>query len=264
MGMPRSPASRSCAKGLSPLATTISTDTAAPVICGMRLRAGKAGSGKGAASMIARQSTTVAAAIAAIPGDVWTSVRYPGALRDPDTGAWICDAEVAEIRCTAFTSTETTVTARSIARGVNDARYPDALFPAWRYHPFFTYPDEPVTDADITHRRHGIIETVFSGLIDDPLAHMPSGRFGANGAWILCAAIARSLRRASATPSGGRHAVARGATIRRKFVNIPARLARPQHRPILHLPSHWPWSDAWQTLWHNIIGWHAPPQAAPA
>ena len=34
-------------KGLSPLAATISTDLAAPVIAGMRLRAGRAGSGKG-------------------------------------------------------------------------------------------------------------------------------------------------------------------------------------------------------------------------
>jgi hypothetical protein len=39
-------------KGLSPLATTISTPVAAPVVAGIRLRAGKAGSGKGAASML--------------------------------------------------------------------------------------------------------------------------------------------------------------------------------------------------------------------
>src|SRR6478609_7674571 len=39
-------------KGLSPLATTISTAAGAPVIAGIRLRAGRAGSGKGAASMV--------------------------------------------------------------------------------------------------------------------------------------------------------------------------------------------------------------------
>jgi hypothetical protein len=39
-------------KGLSPLATTISTSHGAPVIAGIRLRAGRAGSGKGAASMV--------------------------------------------------------------------------------------------------------------------------------------------------------------------------------------------------------------------
>lgn len=42
-------------KGLSPLVATISTDLAAPVIAGMRLRAGKTGSGKGAASELVGQ-----------------------------------------------------------------------------------------------------------------------------------------------------------------------------------------------------------------
>jgi hypothetical protein len=93
---------------------------------------------------------------------------------------------------------------------------------------------------------------------------MPSGRFGANSAWILCAAIAHNLLRAAATLSGQQHAAARGATLRRKIVNIPARLARPQRRPILHLPSHWPWADAWLQLWRNIIGNHPPPLAIPA
>ena len=49
-------------KGLSPLAATISTDTAAPVIAGMRLRAGRANSGKGAARMIAQAVGTARAA----------------------------------------------------------------------------------------------------------------------------------------------------------------------------------------------------------
>lgn len=39
-------------KGLSPLATTISTAHGAPMLAGIRLRAGRAGSGKGAASMV--------------------------------------------------------------------------------------------------------------------------------------------------------------------------------------------------------------------
>ena len=211
-------------KGLSPLATTISTDTAAPVIAGMRLRAGKTGSGKGAGRMVAQAIATARAAGVTgqilVRGDsaygtravvgacrragaqfslvltkntavqtsdrrhpedgAWTPVRYPGAVRDPDTGAWISDAEVAETSYTAFASTTDAVTARLIVRRVKDARYPDALFPVWRYHPFFTNSTEPVADADITHRRHAIIETVFADLIDGPLAHMPSGRFGAN------------------------------------------------------------------------------------
>ena len=105
-------------------------------------------------------------------------------------------------------------------------------------------PTYPSRQADITHRQHAIIETVFADLIDGPLAHIPSGRFGANSAWILCAAIAHNLLRAAGVLAGDRHTRARGSTLRRKIVNIPARLARPQHRPILHLPTHWPWSKA--------------------
>jgi hypothetical protein len=291
-------------KGLSPLVTTISTATSAPVITGARLRAGKANSGKGAARMIAQAVATartagvtgqivvrgdsaygnstvatacrragaqfslvltktraVAAAIESIDESAWIAVEYPGAVRDPDTGAWISDAEVAETTYTAFTSTDNPMTARLIVRRVKDARFPDALFPVWRYHPFFTDTDEPVDAADITHRRHAIIETVFADLIDGPLAHMPSGRFGANSAWILCAAIAHNLLRAAGVLVGGAHAVARGSTLRRKIVTIPARLARPQRRPILHLPSHWPWADHWLTLWRNTIGYSPPPAA---
>ena len=49
-------------KGLSPLATTISTADGAPVIAGIRLRAGRAGSGKGAASMVVEAINTARAA----------------------------------------------------------------------------------------------------------------------------------------------------------------------------------------------------------
>jgi DDE family transposase len=45
-------------KGLSPLITTISTESGAPVITGARLRAGKTNSGKGAARMIAQAVST--------------------------------------------------------------------------------------------------------------------------------------------------------------------------------------------------------------
>lgn len=209
-------------------------------------------------SVVLTKTAAVVAAIAEIDDTAWVPVNYPGAVRDPDSGAWISDAEVAETTYTAFGSTDHPVTARLIVRRVKDARYPDALFPVWRYHPFFTDTDEPVDAADITHRRHAIIETVFADLIDGPLAHMPSGRFGANSAWILCAAIAHNLLRATGVLAGGAHTVARGATLRRRIITVPARLARPQRRPILHLPAHWPWSNSWLALWRNIIG-HSPP-----
>ena len=291
-------------KGLSPLATTISTPASAPVIAGMRLRAGKTGSGKGAGRMVAQAIATARAAgatgnilvrgdsaygsravvracrrgkaefslvmtknaairraIDSIGEDQWTPVRYPNAVQDPDTGAWISDAEVAEVPYTAFASTKDRITARLVVRRVKDARYPDALFPVWRYHPFFTNSELSTVEADLTHRRHAIIETVFADLIDGPIAHMPSGRFGANSAWVLCAAIAHNLLHAAGTLAADRHQVARGATLRRRIITVPARLARPARRPILHLPSRWPWASAWLRLWHEVIG-HSPPTTA--
>ena len=89
------------------------------------------------------------------------------------------------------------------------------------------------------------------------------GRFGANAAWILCAAIAHNLLRAVGILAGGAHAVARGATLRRKIVTIAARLARPQRRPVLHLPSHWPWAHDWLALWRNTIGYSPPTTITP-
>ena len=292
-------------KGLSPLAATISTERGAPVIAGIRLRAGRAGSGKGAATMVtdavrlaraagargevlvrgdsaygnsvvvaacraagARfsvvlvKNSTVTRAIGSIADDAWIPVQYPGAVLDPDTGELISDAEVAEVaEFTAFGSTDEPVTARLIVRRVRDRARLGELFPVWRHHPFLTNSLEPAAAADVTHRRHAIIETVFSDLIAGPLAHLPSGRFAANGAWALCAAITHNLLRAAGTLASPAHAVARGATLRRDLITVPARLTRPQGRRVLHLPAHWPWADPWTALWDALFA-TGPPAAA--
>lgn len=283
-------------RGLSPLVTTLSTLTGAPMVTGIRLRAGKAGSGKGAASMVREairaaraagasgeilvrgdaaygvsdvvhaclaeraqfsvvltKNPLVERAIASIPDDAWTPVHYPGAVIDPDTGELISDAEVAEVAFTAFGSTKRPVTARLVVRRVRDRAKTEELFPVWRHHPFFTNSTEPTVAADLTHRRHAIIETVHSDLIDGPLAHLPSGSFAANHAWAICAAITHNLLRAAGTLASARHAVARGATLRRQIINVPARLARPQRRPWLHLPAYWPWGAPWISLWDKVF-----------
>jgi hypothetical protein len=54
------------------------------------------------------------------------------------------------------------------------------------------------------------------------VAGIPSGRFGANSAWVLCAAIVDNLLRAAGMLAGGANAVARGSTLRRRrIINIP-------------------------------------------
>jgi hypothetical protein len=57
-------------------------------------------------SLVMTKNPAIARAIAAIPDTAWTPVRYPGAVRDPDTGAWISDAEVAEVTYTAFAASQ--------------------------------------------------------------------------------------------------------------------------------------------------------------
>ena len=188
-------------------------------------------------------------AISAIPDDQWQPVHYPQAVLDPDTGELISDAQVAETGYTAFAGTTHQYTARLVVRRVRDRnREQDELFPVWRYHAFFTDTALSTVDADITHRAHAVVETVFSDLIDGPLAHLPSGRFPANAAWLVCAGISHNLLRAAGCLAGRFHAKARGATLRRHLVLVPARLARPQGRPTLHLPAYWPWQQAWTNL----------------
>ena len=285
-------------RGLSPLITTLSVPTAAPVIAEAWLRSGKTGSGRGAArqvkqaigtaraagaigtimlrgdsafgtkkviaacldeqvvfSLALSRNRRVTTAIEAIDETEWTPVHYPGAVLDPDTGVLISDAEVAETTHTLAIRGHGRVTARLVVRRVRDANYPDGLFPVWRYHPFFTNTTLPTAEADLTHRKHAIVETTFADLIDGPLAHIPSGLFAANCAWLACAVITHNLLRAAGTLAGGDHAVARGATLRRNLITVPARFAAPARKPMLHLPAHWPWQTGWKTLWDTIIGY---------
>ncbi|GAA4264388.1 hypothetical protein GCM10022255_117620 [Dactylosporangium darangshiense] len=113
-----------------------------------------------------------------------------------------------------------------------------------------------LVQAEAQHRGHAIIEQVFAELIDGPLAHLPSGRFNANNAWLACAAIAHNLTRAAATLAGRPHHTARAATIRRHLINVAARITSHARQIIIHLPQHWPWQHNWRRLFTTV---HAPP-----
>ncbi len=125
-------------------------------------------------SLSVSRNKRITKTIHSIDEAAYTPVHYPGAVADPDTGQLISDAEVAETPYTLRLGSGHTITVRLVVRRVKDARYPEALFPVWRYHPLLTNSDLPTTEADLTHRRHAIIETTFADLIDGPLAHIPS------------------------------------------------------------------------------------------
>src|SRR5665647_3407366 len=113
--------------------------------------------------------------------------------------------------------------------------------------------------ADATHRRHAIIENVHADLKASALAHLPSGVFNANAAWLVCAVMAFNLTRAAATITGPSLARATTATIRRKIITVPARIATSARRLHLHLPAGWPWAGAWIKLFDHACG--PPPPA---
>ncbi len=215
-------------------------------------------------SITARLDTAVRAAISAIPADAWTTIKYTDAVFDEDSGTWISTAEVAETTYTAFASKPKSkqVTARLIVRRVPDLNHAhqSELFTVYRHHAVFTDSPLPMLEAERDHRAHAIVEQVMADLKNGPLAHLPSGHFWANSAWLVCAAMAFNLTRAAGTLAGAVHARATTGTIRARLITVPARLARTARRLILHLPQHWPWASAWQQLF--IASRHGPPTAA--
>jgi hypothetical protein len=98
------------------------------------------------------------------------------------------------------------------------------LFDTHRFHAFFTTTTLDTVTADQVHRRHAIIEQVNADLKHSALAHLPSGKFTANAAWLALAVIAFNLTRAAGTISGVALAKATTSTTRRKLVTVPARI----------------------------------------
>jgi len=68
-----------------------------------------------------------------------------------------------------------------------------ALFATYEYHPLVTDRDGDALEVEAGHRRHAEVELVIRDLKEGPWAHMPSGRFGANAAWLALGAIAHNL-----------------------------------------------------------------------
>ena len=214
-------------------------------------------------SVTTRMDSRVKATIATIAEDAWTRIEYTDAVFDDTSGQWISRAEVAEIAFTAFAAQpqRDQVPGRLIVRRIPDfqaethrAAGQDGLFDVWRFHAFFTTTDAALLNtvaADKVHRRHAIIEQVHADLKNSALAHLPSGVFTANAAWLVLAVIAFNLTRAAATlaaPSASELARATTETVRRKLIQIPCRIATSARRMTLHLPQDWPWQGAWTQL----------------
>jgi hypothetical protein len=220
--------------------------------------------GGAAVSVTVRMNVQIKAAIATISPEAWTAIEYTDAVFDEASGRWVSRAEVAEIWFTAFAAQKRSerVPGRLVVRRIPDfnaeksaAAGQGTLFNVWRFHAFFTTADPTILDtvaADKTHRAHAIIEQVHADLKGSALAHLPSGVFNANAAWLVLAVMAFNLTRAAASLTEAQLAKATTATIRCKLIVVPARVATSGRRVTLHLPTAWPWERAWTRLFDRV------------
>ena len=121
------------------------------------------------------------ATIARIPEADWAPIAYP------DGG----EAHVAETTLVAGERAKQ----RSVRLAARRSRLTDTtqaeLWPHWRHHAFITNrTDLNTTAADKSHRQHATVEPAIRDLkTSTGLAHLPSGSFAANAAWLTCAAL---------------------------------------------------------------------------
>lgn len=169
----------------------------------------------------------VRAAVEAIDEAAWQ--RLDGY---PDTGI----AEIAETRLGAQ---------RLVVRRTQLVGRDAALFPDWRHFAFITDRDEPLALVEHEHRQHAVVELAIRDHKDGPLRHLPSGRFHANAAWTVIAALAANLARWTSILGLQQTTPQACATLRRRLLVVPGRLIRHGRRVRLRLPARWPWRTAW-------------------
>ena len=214
-------------------------------------------------SVTVRMNPSVRQAIAAIPEQAWTTISYPNAIFDQDEQRWISEAEVAEIDFLAFTShpRKRQVACRLVVRRVqrlnkatiaaadNGGYTQDQLFTLWRHHGFVTNSTLTTVAADGDPPRPRHHRTGHRGAEGRPARARPVGEVHRERRLAGLAALAFNLLRAAGCAASARHAKARWTTLRTHLITIPPRIASSARRLVLHLPTDWPWSAAWEDLW---------------
>lgn len=170
-------------------------------------------------------------AIAKIADDAWTPIPY-----------FLDGADVAEITYRPFGKKAPLV--RLIVRRVRPTPGSQlALLVDYSYHAFITDRPGETLFLEADHRRHAVVETTIKDLkYGAGLNHMPSGRFGANAAWLAFNVMAHNLARWTSRIGFGETLIATD-TLRRHHLIMPGRLAASARKLTLHLPKYWPWAD---------------------
>jgi hypothetical protein len=172
-----------------------------------------------------KQHKHIRAAIDQIPEDQWQPLE-----NYPDTG----EAQIAESTANGW---------RLIVRRVRTLSEQGQLFDTWQHFAFATNRTELSAVVESEHREHAVVELAIRDLKDQALAHFPSGKFDANSAWCVIAALAHNLGRWTSMIGLPDQVPRTAATRRRRLFQIPGRLTRTARQWTLHLPSRWPWQE---------------------
>ncbi len=170
-----------------------------------------------------RQQKHIKAAIAQIPEQDWQP------LEDyPDGG----EAQIAQT----MLGRQRLIVRRTRLVGAQAELWPD-----WRYHAFLTNRTDPLELVEAEHRQHAVVELAIRDLKDQALAHFPSGKFLANAAWTVIAALAHNLLRWTTLIGLPDTTIPTARTLRRRLLTVPGRITRTARTVTLRMPARWPW-----------------------
>ena len=170
-----------------------------------------------------RQQPHIKAAIAAIPEQDWQT------LEDYPEGG---EAQIAQT----MLDRQRLVVRRTRLLGAQAELWPD-----WRHFAFLTNRVDPLELVEAEHRQHAVVELAIRDLKDQALAHFPSGKFLANAAWTVIAALAHNLLRWTTVIGLPDTIVPTARTLRRRLLTVPGRLTRTARQLTLRMPARWPW-----------------------
>jgi len=187
-------------------------------------------------SITTKMSPALVKTIATIGDEDWVAIDY-----------FMEGAAVAETTYIPFATRKGSKPLRLIVRRVPPTPGSQlALYVEYTYHAFVTNRAGEMLALEADHRAHAVVENTIRDLkYGMGLNHLPSGRFGANGAWLAFNVMAHNLLRWAAAIGVAPPVTTK--TFRHQLVSMPGRLARSGRRQTLHLPEHWPWEAQFTT-----------------
>jgi hypothetical protein len=126
------------------------------------------------------------------------------------------------------------------------------LWPDWRHHAFFTNRTDPLEQVEAEHRQHAVVELAIRDLKNQALAHFPSGKFLANAAWTVIAALAHNLLRWTTLIGLPDTIIPTARTLRRRLLTVPGRITRTARQVTLRMPARWPWETQFLTALERL------------